>query len=162
MGWWWWWCGQIRMNKLSHFCDDCMDGRVCQESEDMRPSDVEMQLWEIHNQSGDHVTAHRALNKAGWGPPQRVEVGDLVGIRVPEAHRVNTNTNDGDLWASGRFMVAEIAEIPLSWKTTGSRRRDSATVKVFLPEEVEGKAERVFRFPRWDKCRSEETGGLDL
>lgn len=151
---------QVRANRLSCMCEGCMDGGICTERDTVRPADVEFQVYEIHNQTGDHVAAHRALNKAGWDLLQGVEEGDLVGIHVPEINRVGTNSNDGDLWESGRFMVGEIAEVPLSWKTTGSRRRDSAKAKIFLPQEVEGKAEKVFRFQRRDVCRGLETGEL--
>jgi len=82
----------------------------------------------------------------------------MIGVFVPSLHRAGSNEKDSDLWASGRFIIGEIAEMVKSKKNTGSKRRGAPCVKLFLPEEV--RQQVGFRYQSRAVCRSGEDGSL--
>ena len=148
----------MTMNRLSCHCDGCLDRKGCSEREGIRPPDVDQILYEIHNQTGDHESANEVLKAAGLTVLQKAKVGDMVGVFVPMGHRVGGDYGaDKELWASGRFMVGQLAEEVGKISNAGTKRRESAgaMVKLYLPEEVEGLAEHSFLYPNPDICRKE-------
>jgi len=98
--------------------------------------------------------AGRELTKGGWSIIDKAKVGNMLGIFVPKKHRAGSQDEDRDMWAEGRFMIGELAETPeeATRKRRGTRIRGAATVKVFLPEEVEPHDE--YKFPSEEVCRS--------
>ena len=145
------------MNRLSCFCDGCIeDEGVCKEREERRPSDVEQLLAELHHQTGDNLVAHQAMRAVARNVMDKAKEGDMVGLFVPENHRVGgTYGKDTDIWAAGRYMVAQLAENMGPIRNTGTRTRASegAKVKVFLPEEV--KQEHSYLYASREVCRKE-------
>lgn len=143
-------------NRLSCFCDGCLGGLVCSEREGTRPSDVLLHLREIHTATGDFHGAYPTINQGGWEVLKKAQVGDMVGIYVPQANRCGTHEKDGDLWASRKYIIGQLAESPEPGRNVGTRRRptDHAKVKLFLPEQVgqEEEGGRRYVYPSPEVC----------
>ena len=125
---------------------------VCTEREGRRPPDVHLQLREIHTAAGDFHGAYPTISQVGWEVLNKAKVGDMVGLYVPQANRCGTNSEDGDLWASRKYIIGQLAEEVESGRNQGTRRRPSERAKVmlFLPEQVgdeEGGRRYVYSSP---------------
>lgn len=150
---------QIAWREVSCYCQGCRSGTGCDAPAGTIPPMKEKEMHEIRNQAADNQVAAQQLLAAAWKIIDEADVGDMLGIYVPQMNRAGHNEQDRDLWGAGRFMVVELAKVPdvEERKRTGTRMRGGPKVKVFMPEEVD--KERRYRFPSGEVCHN---GGLPL
>lgn len=133
-----------------------MKGEPCEEREGKRPPDVVKSLYATHTMAGDFEEAYPVLAQGGWDVIKKASIGDMMGVYVPEAHRCGPLlARDSDLWASRKYVVGQVADLPERGANHGTKRRPSerSMVKLFLPEQVgEEEDGRRYLFPSREVC----------
>lgn len=151
------------MNPLSCFCESCLKEEYdkCTSKGKKRPADDIITMVKKDFQRRSHEEGWQEFFKRGVKVVEnpRYKVGRYVIVYVPSKWRHTGCLQMKDVKCTGRYMIAQIAEVPTSTKRSGtkSRPKKEAMLKLFLP--VEEEMELKYSFASQDICRDNE-GGL--
>ena len=148
------------INPLSCFCDPCVEENYdkCTTKGTKRPADEIITMVKKDFQRRSHEEGFQVFFKRGVKIVEnpRYKVGRYVIVYVPPKWRAVGCLQMKDVKCSGRYMIAQIAEVPTSTKRSGSKSRPKkeGMLKMFLP--VEEEMEHKYSFATQDICRDKD------
>ena len=138
---------EVELNELSCYCAGCVDGRVCVAPAGTRPQSTLRIVRPRHTMAGDHEHAQKALAALGKPVMASCKKGNLIAVYVPHKYRFETADRHKRMWGRGKLTIAEVVEVPKSYKRKGTSRRpdQDSQVKVYIPYEEREWERYVFR-----------------
>ena len=134
----------ILANALSCYCAPCFRAEydLC-ETRHIRPKSRRLSIMVNNHQTGETLRSLRSLCQRGFDLLRGAKKGDLFALYVSSGDRGKAGLGNGQVTATGRFILAELADEKVgSWR--GSMLRGKVDVKWFLTDEIEEESAYVF------------------